>query len=247
MSNTNCKNCGFEVTGNYCSNCGQQAHIHKIDAKYFLHDIPHSILHVDKGFPYTFLQLIKRPANAMQEYLDGKRALYFRPFAYVILMSAISSLLINKMRSIIQQVHTSRTGEVIVQHQSFFSHYQSVFIFLMIPIVSLCTWLVFKKFQFNFWENVLINTYLAAQLNVLLVIIQLYSLIKFLITGSPKYSLIIFITCFMTYYALTFSGLMHKQMKPLPLGLRLGLMCFLLASVYATAMSFTGILNPWQR
>ncbi|WP_147202019.1 DUF3667 domain-containing protein [Segetibacter aerophilus] len=243
MPTTLCKNCDHPVDGNFCSNCGQPAKVHRIDAQYFLHDIPHSILHFDKGFPYTFSQLITRPSKALQEYLDGKRANFFRPLAYVVLMSAISSLLINQIRTLIKQIHFKRTGEVVAEHSSFFSHYQSVFIFLMIPIVSLCTWLVFKKTRFNFWENVLVNTYLAAQLNVLLVLIHLFSLLKFLITDSTDYSLILFMTGFMTYYALTFSGLMYKEISGVKLGLKLALMCFLLASLYATSMSFAGILN----
>ncbi len=130
-----------------------------------------------------------------------------------------------------------------MQHENFFSHNQSVFIFLMIPLATLCTWIVFRKNRFNFWEHALINTFMAAQLNVLLVAIHLFSLIKFLITGSAHYYLTIFITGFMTYYTITFSGLMHKEEKSWVLGLKLGFMCFLLASVYATCMSLAGILK----
>jgi hypothetical protein len=50
-------------------------------------------------------------------------------------------------------------------------------------------------------------------------------------------------TCFMTYYAVTFSGLMHQQIKGWELALRLGVMCFVLASVYATAISYCGLLR----
>jgi hypothetical protein len=243
MPNTDCKNCNYPVSGNYCSNCGQPSKVHRIDGQYFLHDIPHSILHFDKGFPYTFWQLITRPARALREYLEGKRANFFRPLAYVVLMSAISSVIISQIRLLIKHVYLQRTGQTIVEHPSFFSHYQSVFIFLMIPLVSVCTWLVFKKSHYNFWENVLINTYLAAQLNVLLVIIQLCSLVKFLITNNTGYSLVLFMTCFMTYYAFTFSGLMYKEITGWRLGIKLCLMCFLLASLYATSMSFAGILR----
>ena len=243
MSYINCKNCNHLFEGNFCSQCGQPAKEHRISASYFLHDIPHSVLHVDKGFPYTFLQLIKRPAKAMEEYLEGKRVNYNRPLAYVIMMSAIGALVSTQIQKLIRELHFKRTGETLVQHENFFSHYQSVFIFLMIPLATLCTWVVFRKNRFNFWEHALINTFMAAQLNVLLVAIHLFSLVKFLITGSAHYNLTIFITGFMTYYALTFSGLMYKEVKGWELGLRLGFMCFLLASIYATCMSFAGILK----
>lgn len=244
MAYINCRNYSHQFEGNFCPECGQRSKEHRIDAAYFLHDIPHSILHVDKGFPFTFLQLIRRPAKALEEYLDGKRVSFNRPFGYVVIMSAIGALLTNQVRLLIQYVYLKRTGETLVQHDSFFTHYQSVFIFLMIPLASACTWIAFRKCRYNFWEHTLINTYMAAQLNVLLVLIQLFSLIKFLITGSAHYSLTLFITGFMTYYAITFSGLMHKEVLGWRLGLKLGLMCFLLASVYATCMSFAGIIKP---
>ena len=241
MATVECKNCNSLFEGKFCPQCGQSATIHRINALYFLHDIPHSVLHVDKGFPYTFYQLVKRPARALEEYLAGRRVSYDRPFSYVLIMSAISVLIVSRVRSYILQLQ-QHTGKPLA-HSSFLSHYQAVFIFLMIPLAGAITWLVFCKNRYNFWEHILINTYLAAQLNVLLVIINVFSLLKFLITGSANYSITIFMTGFMLYYALTFSGLMKTGIKGVTLGLKLGLMCFLLSSVYITAMIFAGIVT----
>ena len=240
MATVECKNCNNLFEGNFCPQCGQAASTHRINALSFLHDIPHSVLHVDKGFPYTFYQLVKRPARALDEYLSGRRVSYDRPFSYVLIMSAISVLIISRIRSFMQQLQ-NHTGESL-PHTSFLSHYQAVFIFLMIPLAGAITWLVFRKSKYNFWEHILINTYLAAQLNVLLVLISVFSLLKYLITGSAGYSITVFMTGFMLYYALTFSGLMNTGKKGFVLGLKLGLMCFLLASVYITAMIFAGIV-----
>ena len=187
MSTTACKNCNNITSGKFCSNCGQAVDTHRIDAHYFLHDIPHSILHIDKGFPFTFWQLLISPAKTLRDYLDGKRVNFFRPLAYVVLMSALCSVLINWIKK--WSVHNNVTA---VHAPSFFSHYQSVFIFLMIPVVSVCTYLTFKKSHYNFWEHVLVNTYLAAQLNVLLILIQLFLLLRLFSTGSMFFSLLIF-------------------------------------------------------
>lgn len=239
MSGQECKNCKSIVGGNFCPKCGQATNTHRINALYFLHDIPHSILHVDKGFPYTFWQLIKRPARALDEYLAGRRIQYFRPFSYVLIMSAICVLIVSRIRNYMEDLQ-QHAGEAST-HSSFFSHYQAVFIFLMIPLVGSITWLVFRRDKYNFWEHLLINTYLAAQLNVLLVLINVFSLFKYLITGSDSYSITMFMGVFMIYYAFTFSGLMSSENRGWLLGLKLGLMCFLLSSVYITAMIFAGI------
>ena len=99
MAIVECKNCNSFFDGKFCPHCGQAANTHRINALYFLHDIPHSVLHVDKGFPYTFYQLVKRPARAMDEYLAGRRVSYDRPLSYVLIMSAISVLIISRIRS----------------------------------------------------------------------------------------------------------------------------------------------------
>ena len=242
MATLECKNCNSLFEGKFCPQCGQAASTQRINALYFLHDIPHSVLHVDKGFPYTFYQLVKRPARALDEYLAGRRVSYDRPFSYVLIMSAITVLIIGRIRSFMQQLQ-QHTGEEPLAHTSFLSHYQAVFISLMIPLTGAITWLVFRKNKYNFWEHILINTYLAAQLNVLLVLISIFSLLKYLITGSASYSITVFMTGFMIYYALTFSGLMNTGKRGFTLGLKLGLMCFLLSSVYITAMIFAGIVT----
>ena len=241
MATVECKNCNSLFEGKFCPQCGQAAGTHRINALYFLHDIPHSVLHVDKGFPYTFYQLVRRPARALNEYLAGRRVSYDRPLNYVLIMSAISVIIVSRIRSYIQELQ-QHTG-VPLQHPSFLSHYQAVFIFLMIPLAGVITWLVFSKNKYNFWEHILINTYLAAQLNVLLVLINVFSLLKCLITGSASYSITVFMTGFMMYYAFTFSGLMNTGKRAFILGLNLGLMCFLLSSVYITAMIFAGIVT----
>ncbi|CAN5631332.1 hypothetical protein BH11BAC3_BH11BAC3_08160 [soil metagenome] len=241
MTTVNCKNCDNIFDGKFCPQCGQAASTHRVNALYFLHDIPHSVLHVDKGFPYTFYQLIKRPARALDEYLAGRRVSYDRPFSYVLIMSAISVLIVSRIRNYMQELQ-QHNGNAL-HDASFFSHYQAVFLFLLIPLSGAITWLVFRKNKYNFWEHILINTYLAAQLNVLLVIINVFSLLKYLITGSAGYSVTVFMTGFMVYYALTFSGLMNATEKGFTLGIKLGVMCFLLASVYITAMIFAGIVT----
>jgi hypothetical protein len=242
MSTQECKNCNHEYEGKFCPQCGQASNTHRINALYFLHDIPHSVLHVDKGFPYTFYQLIKQPARVLEEYLAGRRVRYERPLGYVLVMSAISVLITSRIKNYIQELE-QHTGKPLISG-SFLSHYQAFFIFLMIPLAAGITWLVFCKNKYNFWEHILINTYLAAQLNVLLVLINIFSLVKYLMTASASYSITIFMTLFMVYYAFTFSSLMKTEKKRTSLSLKLALMCFLLSSVYITAMIFAGIISP---
>lgn len=127
----NCKNCSLNFEGNYCPQCGQSAHEHRIDAKYILHDVPHSIFHVDQGFFYTLKSMFTRPGAMVQDFLEGKRVKYFRPLAYVVIMSAICTLLVKGIEWLIRK--SAGVDAVPTHDESFFKHYFSLFIFIMIP------------------------------------------------------------------------------------------------------------------
>ena len=118
----NCKNCNTAFEGNFCPNCSQTAKTHAINAATFLHDIPHDIFHIDKGFSYTFINLLKKPSVTLAEYIEGKRIRHFKPFAYVIIMSAISTFIGHWIEEIMVVISTKRgLQNVEIYHpQSFF-------------------------------------------------------------------------------------------------------------------------------
>ena len=174
MSKIFCKNCEQHFEGNFCPNCGQSSHEHRINAHYFIHDIPHSVFHIDGIFLSTLKGLFVRPGAVVSGYLEGKRVKYFRPFAYVMVMTAISTFLVNFFLFLqTKLVHHFTPNFVIPKSENFFEHYFSIFIFLMIPFASLVTWIFFIKKKYNFWEHFLANTYIAAQLNFIWIFIHL--------------------------------------------------------------------------
>src|SRR6187549_1900675 len=87
-----CLNCSTECSDVYCPHCGQKTATNRISFQALLHDIPHSVFHLDKGFLYTFIELLKRPGPAVRDYIAGRRVKYYKPLAYLIILSAGSSL-----------------------------------------------------------------------------------------------------------------------------------------------------------
>ncbi|WP_341840318.1 DUF3667 domain-containing protein [Chitinophaga caseinilytica] len=246
-----CKNCGKAAAGNFCPNCGQSYHEGKIDAHYFLHDIPHSVFHVDKGFFYTLLSLFTRPGGMIRDYLEGKRVKYFRPFAYVIIMSTICTLLVKLISAGIAGTYAKyHPGYVAEDKGGFFNHYFSVFIFLMIPIASVITFLFMRRGKYNFWEHFLINTYIAAQLNIMQVLVYLVGWVMMLVThqfGKIDIGLYIpfFMTAFLFMYGSVFGFLMKDDYRKGWLVLRLTLMNCFLFFLYFSGFQLTGTMRPW--
>jgi hypothetical protein len=85
----NCLNCDTQLTDRFCAHCGQSATTHRLTMGHLLHEIPHSIWHVDKGIFYTLRELLLRPGPSMLGYLRGQRARQFAPLSLLLLVTGI--------------------------------------------------------------------------------------------------------------------------------------------------------------
>ena len=75
-----CADCGAEVTGKFCSNCGQAAHVHRT----LLHlgeEILHGVMHFDGRLWRTLPLLILNPGRLTREWAQGRRTRYVSPLA----------------------------------------------------------------------------------------------------------------------------------------------------------------------
>ena len=99
----NCKNCNSKVSGNFCYNCGQKTNTHRISHHEILHDTLHSVWHLDNGFLYTFIQIIKKPWQSILKYITGTRIHHFSPLSYLLLTSAITILTISTVENIVEK------------------------------------------------------------------------------------------------------------------------------------------------
>ena len=249
MRKKECKNCEQIFEGNFCPNCGQNSHEHRINAHYFLHDIPHSVFHVDAGFFFTLKTLFTKPGVLVENFLEGKRIRYFSPIGFVMVMTALSTFLVKffdwcKVR-FLQHFHPE---SVIHQSHNFFEHYFSLFIFLMIPFAAVVTNLFFIRSKYNFWEHFLANTYLAAQLNIMWIVMHFVGFIAALVTGkdvdfAPEFFLTVFLMFFLYLYGATFGFLMRGFYKKRILILLIVLMNFVLSILYSYGFNITGIIR----
>ena len=92
----NCLNCGAQLAGDYCHDCGQRAHVHRTLGA-FWHDIAHGVLHFEGKIWHTLPLLAWRPGELTRRYIRGERARFVSPIALflfsVFLMFAVYSFL----------------------------------------------------------------------------------------------------------------------------------------------------------
>jgi len=75
-----CRNCGALLSGRYCSNCGQSAHIHR-SLLSLAHDILHGVFHFEGKVWRTIPELCLHPGRLTRRYIDGERVKFVSPMA----------------------------------------------------------------------------------------------------------------------------------------------------------------------
>lgn len=75
---TNCANCGAALSGQFCGQCGQRAHLHRSLGDVF-HEVLHGVTHFDGRFWTTLPMLLFRPGQLIRSYIEGQRARYIAP------------------------------------------------------------------------------------------------------------------------------------------------------------------------
>ncbi|MFZ4690687.1 MAG: DUF3667 domain-containing protein [Polymorphobacter sp.] len=80
-----CANCNTSLTGSFCANCGQKAHLHRslLDVG---HEFVHGLTHFDGKAWKTLPMLVFRPGTLTREYIMGKRAKYVAPVPLFLLV-----------------------------------------------------------------------------------------------------------------------------------------------------------------
>jgi hypothetical protein len=80
-----CANCGAVLSGPFCGQCGQRAHLHRTLGAVF-HEFLHGITHFDGKAWQTLPMLIFRPGRLTRSYIEGHRARYIAPVPLFLLV-----------------------------------------------------------------------------------------------------------------------------------------------------------------
>lgn len=75
-----CLNCGTPLTGPYCSECGQKAHVHR-SVRAFFQDFLAGLFNFEGKFWRTLPMLVWRPGEMTRRYIAGERARFISPVA----------------------------------------------------------------------------------------------------------------------------------------------------------------------
>jgi len=84
---THCENCGTELRGHYCSNCGQAAVNYHRSFRHVIVDVLDSFLNWDSKFIRSMGLLLWRPGWLTNQFIDGRRVRFLHPLRLYLLVS----------------------------------------------------------------------------------------------------------------------------------------------------------------
>ena len=93
---TRCENCGAELQGHWCAQCGQAAVEYRRSFRYVVADLLNEFLNWDSKFFTTIALLILKPWRLTNEFLAGKRVRYVNPLRLYLLASILFFFAVNK-------------------------------------------------------------------------------------------------------------------------------------------------------
>lgn len=175
---TNCLNCGNQLSGNFCSNCGQSAKTHRLSIAHFLiHDFVHSVWHVDHGIFFTIKEVLIVPGTAAAEYIAGKRAGRFPILTLLLVLLGIMFWMEGKLYEPEQSQQIIFKDIDSLPINEFIDHYKKWMILGILPIVSIISRRIFRRTGWNYTEHLLLNSYALSGGLLLLILVQSVQLI----------------------------------------------------------------------
>lgn len=162
-----CLNCDTLVDGKYCKTCGQKTSVKRISAASILHELPHSLFHVDKGILKN-ITAVTKPKETVFSYLQGKRAGYYNPFLFFIITTAVVLFAEYAFGLNLKMTIPINIGEVTFDAGEWIGANRKYVFLLSLFLYALASWLMFKKSaQLNYAEHVVINLFILSWSNLL--------------------------------------------------------------------------------
>src|SRR5712691_10392929 len=92
---THCENCGAQLSGHFCAQCGQPAIDYRRSFRHVLADLLNEFLNWDSKFFATIGLLLLRPWKLTNEFLAGHRVRYVHPLRLYLLASILFFFAVN--------------------------------------------------------------------------------------------------------------------------------------------------------
>lgn len=226
-----CKNCGIELQGKFCSDCGQKHITERITVRRIFSELFASLTNLEKGFWYTFKMLIINPGAVVREFIQGNTVRYYSPLRYLLLWITISvglSLftgLYDQQQATMQEMTgysqkeevAAKQREAQQQIQTEVRKYLTFIPLLILPFMGLASYWVFRRRGQNYAEHLVLNAFAYGQttaigIPVMLLILVFPALLPYLFFKIILLSVAYYAYLYRSFFRIRIGGAIVKAL-----------------------------------
>lgn len=195
MNEINCSNCQTKILSAYCPQCGQKYVQKRVNFFTIFTDFGAQILSLEQSVFATMLKIITSPKTVIENYWNGYRNYYQSPGKLLFYFLTIAGLHLVFVDENIFQASVKTPSSLLSP--------QVIIIILVIPILSLTTFISFRNQKKNYGEHFIANTYLFSVFGSLIIILD--DLLTLVSNELETYPLIILLIVILFWASLLFS------------------------------------------
>ena len=213
-----CVNCGEHIAldQRFCSHCGGKRIYNRLTWRNLLEDFADRFLNLENSFLKTFIALWKRPEDVIGGYMNGMRKKYLPAFSYFAVAVSLSGFYTFILQGwFLDQFFSVQAGmygaealtaqdeaslEVTKMVTNKMLEYQSLYMFLSIPIFAIISRIVFWNYkQCNFVEHFVIYLYAYSHVSIITVILNLLTMWNNTLYMISSFLTILLLIVYITY------------------------------------------------
>lgn len=168
---SSCKNCGHELTGPWCSACGQKDNKGRILLRDTIREVSSQVFDDKAPLFSTIKELFIRPASMIKDFIGGKRKAYTPPIRYFLLILAVYLVLKGLLSFNPVETFSLAAGQefqpspdsVTDKASAFFAEYINIFLIIFAFTLSAFSRLFFRSSGTYFSEYLSLSFYVISQ------------------------------------------------------------------------------------
>lgn len=176
-----CLNCGTELIGNYCHNCGQQKISPGISVKNSWDEYFYKSIYWESSFSYTVRDLFLAPGNFVRNFINGKRKDYVKPVGFFLMTVSFFILMFHFFSeghfSYMKSTFVGQETQEMIDSNISANDFRQLevsrlnyLIFLLPPVLAMFHTLVFRNKEVSYGERLAFYLYIlgfGALINVI--------------------------------------------------------------------------------
>lgn len=175
MNKKSCLNCGHSISDEFCAHCGQKSDTARITIHSLIkNDILGSIWHVEAKFLHTLKNILFRSGKTGMDYIAGKRIRYNNFISLLLILFGFNVLSYHYYEKF---APAQTLTDDVVYVKDFFSKYSKVILFVIIPMLAINAYSLFRRIKLNIAEHFIIGTVSLLGILILFLLSDIVSLI----------------------------------------------------------------------